>query len=574
MNEVLLTDLLLARAGPKVTRAYADALQSHYWLWRWLGTSNADTLGTIRRILVDHRLLEANASADWIVSRGRDEYAAALGMEFENSLDANVREALLGHLDPTAPPIWMDSGAGNGTALYEFTRPWVRGVGTGLSLLFDIGGTVRNWLVEEFRGEVIQGYRSETLQSTLLAAEILSVASFAAWPKSPIFDPFTELGRPADETDIFEAADLVRIRERTKEAIADLAPRGADTAAAIALGFLVDALVGRATAPNPAGFYYERPELSSIALAEVQRARQNFSALASARALPAESDLADVFAVAKRHVADITLSPSEDEAFTDRLADFGDRIKGLAFELRRTTPDVHLPAILHDVGNALWSWHFFLKDHERWSRTAATRLPAREAVRDVRRWLERPWGLISPDDLKITLGGSPSDEHLPELVGPLMPLLVGGYNNFRKSLDRPRNHAESALTQLITHRCVLRDVRVSRVRHSASNLRDLAAIVVDIASLWFERLSQEEQHAMVDAGLEPFCDAIKSGRCLTDVRTSESLPMLSRKQHALLQQYANSPEHIAKRLFEFTADGYLVDRLDVFPPEVFYVILK
>jgi hypothetical protein len=360
--------------------------------------------------------------------------------------------------------LWIDSGAGNGTALYELSSPWLRGHGTGLSLLFSVDGTLRNWLREPHRSESLQAYRSELLRSTLLHAEIFSAAVFAAGPEhTPNFDPFASLGQAHDAGGRYDAQRLVDIDTDTTVALDALSPQtGADITAAVALGFVIDALAGHSIQPNAPGFSYERWELSEPARDAVVSTLDHHARLVAGERRPLQAAHEAIVGLAQRHLSELTLSPDEDTAWSSRLAEHADSLKRVAFALGRSSADEGAPSLLHEVGNALWSWHFFLEDRQRW-KDLDTKMPvAVDAVGHVRRWLERPWGLLTTTDIKICLAGSPSDENLPPLAGPVIPLFTGGYDALRASLRNPSVATDEALLQLIRRRCLLRDLRNPR----------------------------------------------------------------------------------------------------------------
>jgi hypothetical protein len=575
VDELPLIDLLHQRAGPELTHAYLDALTVHYWLWHWLALSDPGTLATLRRILFDAGLVEANPDGTWVVNRGRREYDAMLSGVSER-LERLPLETLDGHRDPAERYSWIDSGAGNGTALYELTSPWVQGHGWGLSLLFSIDGTLRNWLQEPHRGESVPAYRSDLLRSTLLQAEIFSAATFAAGRANrPDYDPFPLLGSARDAEGSYEARSLAIIRAETGAALDALGPHaGDDAAAAVGLGFVVDALAGRSVQPNAPGFHYERWELGPAARDAVVETLSQHSPLVVAGPGRLRAEHEAIIDLAQRHVSERSLSPDEDQVWSSRIATHADALKALAFAIRRATGDEHAPGLLHEVGNALWSWHFFLGDRQRWTDVPATGQLAADAVAQVRSWLERPWGLVGRTDITICLGGTPSDADLPPLAGPIVPLFRGGYDALRRSLRNPEVATEEALLELVQRRCRLRDLRNPRgqVLHPRTPEMALAELLVELVTLWFDELPAARRSTITSAALTPLRDALRTGVWWPELERSPGLPRLSRRQQVLLDTYLAAPSGVADSLFDFSTDDELIGRLDVYPPESFGVI--
>jgi hypothetical protein len=570
-----LIELMHTQAGPETTQIYQEALAVHYWLWHWLAVSDQGTLATTRRILFDYELVEPNTEPGWVVNRGRSDLEK-LAPGLYDDFDRIRFEALDGHVDPAEPKFWMDSGAGNGTTLYELSGPWLRGHGTGLSLLFSVDGTLRNWLTEACRAETLPAYRSDLLRRTLGRAEILSAAAFAAGLRHVSdYDPYVELERARGTDGGFDAQALEAIDARTSTLLESLVEHlGEDSTAAVGLGFVIDALAGRSVQPNAPGFHYERWELSPPVTQVVDDILDRYAPLVGRNADSIKAEHDAVVALAQRHVSTPDLSPDIDEPWSTRLAEHADSLKGIAFEVRRSTTDERSPSLLHDVGNALWGWSFFVMDRRRWLDAGEMRLRAVDAVEDVRRWLERPWGILTQNDVKICLAGTPSDENLPPLATPVIPLFIGGYDEFRHSLREPDLATEDAVRELIRRRCLLRDLRdpLSSIYYPRTAPMAQAELLVELVTLWFYEQTPARRSEAVDEGLAPLCDALGSGSWWAELAPSPELPQLSRRQRTLLDDYLASPRTVTDSLFEFPDDRDLVDRIDVYPPESFDVI--
>jgi hypothetical protein len=571
-----LSVLLERAAGPEVAVAYREALYVHHWLWRWLGISDQRQLGQLRQLLMRHGLLRPSPDPGWIVNRGLREFSKFMP-GLATGLDRTVRETLDGHTMPTDLYRIMDSGAGNGTASYEMTRPWAQVTGIGLEATFPVDGTLRNWLAEEHRAQLLPGYRSQRLYSTLLTAEIFSAAAFAARQPAGGFDPVAELASAAAEGGgVLDASLISRVSERTREALDSLKPqrlRGKRVAAAVALGFLIDGLAGRVVVPNGPGFCYEDPVLAPEIFAIVQASADGSQLPSAGRLAAAGPELAAVRQLVERHRADHELPPTADMPMLDRLGPLAELLKGFAFELRRKGEAEHLVGGLHILGNTLWQWQFFLTDRPRWADTTAAKLPARSAVATVRRWLEHPWGALRREDLQVLFGGRPTGEDLPDLIRPLSPLLREGLDPFLRTQGLDPDDARPLLSTLIERRCALRDLRglTLTIRYPATHAMRQADLLVNLITQWYYGLPQAEQEATVAAGLRPLGEAIERGDWVASLRAELMPVLLSRQQTALLDRYTAAPRQTARQLFELTPDQDLAERVDFYPLEEFWV---
>src|SRR3954454_20657698 len=198
--------------------AYNAALRFHFALWKWQRISDAGSLSLLRRILAEHGLVEPNPNPAWIVNRGFAEYRQDLGDSFTQDLQSLPREALNGHALSDQPLRAFDSGSGNCTMCYESTRPGLLISGSGLSLLFSVDGTVRNWLREPFRATRLQAYRSGFAARAFRLAEIWSVAHLVAPAPNQSFDPLAELD--ASHSDgVIPSTSLLNIMAKSEEAL-------------------------------------------------------------------------------------------------------------------------------------------------------------------------------------------------------------------------------------------------------------------------------------------------------------------------------------------------------------------
>lgn len=218
-GQVEITETLGLVAKNQV-RLYRAALRFHFGLWRWQGISDQPSLSFLRRVLLENALVEPSPDPGWIVNRGAGEYRQHFGPSYEDFLNKLTRETLTGHVPIDAPQRAYDSGSGSNTAAYERTRPGMLSSGSGLSLVFAVDGTLRNWLREPLRAPRIARYKSDLAGSTLKGVEILCVARFASNNTDEgTFDPIFMLENARSEDAAIPAATLYSVERLTKETL-------------------------------------------------------------------------------------------------------------------------------------------------------------------------------------------------------------------------------------------------------------------------------------------------------------------------------------------------------------------
>jgi hypothetical protein len=559
---------------------YRSALEFHYALWKWQRISDVGSLAFLRRLLAEHNLIEPNPDPAWIVNRGRAEYRRHFGDWYAEQFKRWQRETLSGNQSRLTPQRIIDSGSGNGTACYEDARPGFLAIGSGLSLVYAVDGTVRNWLREPFRGPRLATYRSGLAARAFKLAEIWSVAHFAASEPTDKFDPITELDASSAHCEVVSGTLRAVIR-RTKKALAVYRTQDSDGGAllaGVALGFLIDALATRARHPNGMQFSYPDSALwanaISDALAALEQTPLQLDAGASLVASAAQCvDLATKIAC---HLDDPSLAPEIDGELVTVLPGLADRFKAAAFELRERRGDETLIQSLHFIGNELWRWHFFLCDLPQWNATDQSTRNASACISMVRNWLERPWGILGPKDMTLAMAEwfEPSVEP-PRLLIPLTPLLRSGVDHFvAEKLSRlPR--VTERLLKFIGQRCRLCDSRAMTewviyedATEERRQGRALADLLVELVTLWFYAQPEEVRRKIVEQGLRPLAETLQGGDWLETI----SLPQLSRPQLKVLDRYRNDAPGVIDMLFEFESTKDLVDRLDVYPSEEFWII--
>jgi hypothetical protein len=570
----------LAEADERRVVLYRSALDFHYALWKWQRISEPASLAFLRRVLGEHGLVEPNPDSAWIVNRGASEYRKAFGEDYAQELERLQRETLRGHVPYESPQRILDSGSGNGTAIYESTRPGFLMVGSGLNLCFAVDGTTRNWLREPFQAPRLQVYKSTLAAHAFKLAEIWSVAHFVSPTPSDEFEPIAELKASCADGTV-ASAKLLTIVERTKARLAAYRAQDTDGQAlvtGVALGLLIDAIASRARFPNGMQFSYPDSAIWAEVVGDV---------LAAVKSNPIRTD-AGVRLVAcapqcehlavriRRHLEDPSLSPDADSELVTMLPELADGFKSAGFELRDRNGEVRLIPLLHEIGNQLWRWHFFLSDWKEWNATEKATRSAYSSAPIVRTWLDRPWGILRQEDMELALaeGFEPSEDP-PRLLSPLLPLFRAGVNGLCDEGFRAVSRSAERLRDFIAHRCQLCDSRAEMqwvsYEDQAADVaqdRELADLLVELLTVWFYAQPERTRRKMVKKGLRPLADTLQSTGWLDGLR----LPQLSRRQLRLIERYRNDPKGTAGGLFEFQSGTDLLDRLDVYPSEEYWLM--
>jgi hypothetical protein len=547
----------------------------HHWMWSWLRKCDPESLGYIRCALMAQGVPTPNPDPGWNIDGGLSDYIktfSTVGFS-EGTLDELQERALTGLRSPDNPFSVLDLATGNGTFLYEVERPWLTVLGVALSTEFSMDGTIRNWLYEPYRGSAIKGYRSDLLRSTLSAAEVWSVFAFVNPSLSPSqADPIEALVSLTEEdAGAVTASDLQAILESLHRQMQESPTNSNKDAvvAAIALGWIIDALAGHVVVPNGMQFFYGTPFLKLALLAKVREALAAVTSTGPAleRLMNNWSLIEEAARTAENHCGDTGLSATADEAIRASLPELGDYFREAGVELRSNGASQLIVGSLYAISNTLWRWHFFLEDRARWTTDRSVARSAFSSRHVVRAWLERIWGALDTVDIQVVLGGLPdgSDE-LPTMVTWLTPLVRFGIHHFLSTYF-PDEAASHRLDRLIAHRCSLRDLRgkISLVRHEWSADAELAQLLVDLLTIWFYNQSPEDAREILSRGLIPLREVLDNGTWLSSLANISDVPVLSRRQNALLNEYRESPRSVATKLFELSSKDALCTRLDFFP---------
>ena len=98
--------------------------------------------------------------------------------------------------------------------------------------------------------------------------------------------------------------------------------------------------------------------------------------------------------------------------------------------------------------------------------------------------------------------------------------------------------------------------------------RELADLLVQLLTLWFYAQNERVRQEMMKKGLRPLADTLQNAGWLDAM----PLPQLSRRQLKLIECYRHDPKRTTSELFELQSGKDLIDRLDVYPSEEFWIL--
>jgi hypothetical protein len=579
---------LFGAVGEDAYIRYAMAKRRHYYLWKYHRISDGATLARMRTMLYEAGLLTPLTEGGWVIDRGAAEYEAGLGVSLRGFADQKgEKERLSGRHDPSKPFVWMDSGPGNGTALYEGAAPGKQGAGWGIELLYSVEGTLRKVMHPVIRSRPegsIAAYEYSPFAALLNQMEVLSVVELVTLLAGAGDTAFLDriiaiLDQAPADGEILASAVL----HAHAVANSDEHPRhqgdGEVSFTAVALSFLIDELVCRTRIPNGMNFWYEEASLVCHALAEA------LPDLAGYLGHPERENLQRVLPILAAEAERLNASDTEQTpdaewmANTRRVADI---IRSAAYEGRRRRfrklPDG--PAtLMFTAANTLWRWSFFLEHRAGLRDGLAANDNAR--IELVMQWLRRPWGIVRQDDIDTALRGFLPDDDgpAPKLLHVLQEIFPSEPDVYVTEVLRAssRETGLAALRTLVARRVVLDNLRtrVLTVRIDRDDLLERAQCVhtiIDLMATWW--------YARVAAGDAPdfahdiarLATLMREGRWIDQaIAELEHDLALGAEQREDIREYRSDPAAFTEQWFTFSDDDFDIRAsLDVFPPEQFW----
>jgi hypothetical protein len=595
-HEISLDQILAQRLEPEVYRAYIQAKQGHFRTWKYYRISDRQTLQFLRTVLYRSGVLKLNRESGWKINRSIKEYSELLGTDFIIETKTGVKELRSsGKSDPQKSLRYIDSGPGNCRALYEGAMPGVIGTGRGIEILFSVDGTLINCLREELRFEDDQlqdGYFSPYLFRCLKSLEILSVFEFLVseqisvsherYEVAQLFNLLTSLCQsqlPIPNASILEKlerdAQDIMLRMRTK--IGDMGG-GEKTVVAIMLGFLIDELVSRLDVPNGMGFWYKSMEAVLAAICQNYHALRKAITAAGVDASELEKDTSTALLECRQvDDSDTVAQQVWDMKWIRKTEAIADKFRHIGHITRqgRLLKDKDI-MLIFTVANALWRWVFFLEHRGRSEQELKDR---QRQVELVLRWLRRPWGIVSTEDVEYVYRGLvPGDEkgEVPRAFSALKVFLRSemalyfpaefGFKDSTQSLDYCK--------RLIARRLILANARwnIEKVKVDNPVLAEEsshARTIIDLLTMWLCDPRNKGSLDRIEQDLDELEKLLRNGLWLHQYQNENQFTgLLTKRQTERVRLYLDDPSSFISRLFLLGSPEFEVsEHVDVFPPE-------
>jgi hypothetical protein len=565
--------------GLDVANQLAESLQKHYSRWKVQRRSESATLAVAKHILCSAGFAKLCRNPEWIINRGIAEYQKHLGtadLTYASKLSKLLPERLSAVADPRKDLLYMDSGPGNGTALYEGAQPGWMGVGLGIQLLFSIEGTLQNCLCPSVQGDSdgrTPSYASKLFRKAELDLQMLSVLEFLEgtdtadrWDEA--FREWALLPETASATKIKE---LIAKTTVVKEMLAEI--DSTRLATAIFLGLLLDEFDGRYRYPNGMNF---RADLLHAVISAVPKAIA--AAPATVRTEhPGTDEIEESTAkllrlVEKRYAHDAQNRQTVDDLEIDHFDTMAARLRTLAFaSLKRM--DEEPRQMLFSGANETWRWIFFERDSTRW-RTNGPTPPQEDALIT---WLNRPWGMLQEDEMDhllrdVVVPDKPDDQ-------PVGLILLGSFirSGVSEGLERlfPQSLPKASRMQRLA-RFARRRIALSAQRRNVSHvildatdsmaLNVKAQILIQSFALWVQ--GQPELLEDVEAAPAKLATHFLGKRWPDGIATN-----LTRAQQRVIEEFSKAPLSYVDGIFEFEElEEYAYHVIDFYPPEQFELL--
>jgi hypothetical protein len=577
--------LLRQRLDQATFETLERAHRAHIWMWKYHRLCDRKTLGFLRSAMYSTSCLTLLRNQSWRVDRNRAEYDTHLAIPDEQYKFNRHGKTISGHDDPYELDTIMDMGPGNCTAIYEMARPGKRHIGFGDALYFTLDGTLRNCLREELRvdpeGRVPQ-YRSDVFRKGIKLIEIWSVAEFALGllgPR-PVAEnnacPFTTIRRQIKSGNVVAAEAITEATAIAQDYLSRFRAGRHDLsrqlATATMLGFLIDEMVSRCMIQNAMYFQYSATHQiladTSDAISSVSNKVQGAEAL--------RTSIQDLELFCGSFLRDTCDTQAYDLGWCTRATAVAEQLRREARLLRTTSTD--LSDRLYSGVNAIYRWTFFLEQREHaadltWKNAEDVSVIDR-CVKRIVRWLQRPFGVITMDDLELAFRGLLGQDD----KGP-MPLGVVALGDFfQQPIDefltktlgfKSVELGHEYYNLLITRRLQLAawNHNIPFVEHSGTNNEDGegANLIIDLFTLHASQKSM-----LMDAlerDMQSVIDAITDVSWVVEV---EKEVKMTRGQRRAVDEYVRSPRAKFQEWCGVALDQIdVVENIDVMPPEDF-----
>lgn len=554
-----LDDVLRTRLPATHYQAYQRLHASHFYKWKWHRNSDPFSLGALRALIYAAEVAVPSRSVTAPRTQTFRSYAEEIGLPldgFTTRVIESGRHSLDGDERTFPEP-------GDCLLMYEQSRGRQIARGVGERLTYAMDETLRNCLRPGLRLDgrhSLASIHHGPFQELLRELEIWSTGDFVLalagnGGSDDRLVPFEHLaasiGEQLDDERITEirssVAALLRTHRRATRRVGD------GGAFAVMLGFLLDELIARSAVPNGVGFWFTYAQAVLTAL--LSRLPGLWD-----RILRLGIDAGRLTA----HVEQLLTDCTPDRSPNPSAEETAESLRDIGFALRRQgeLSDDDADCVF-TASNTIWRWLFFL---ERPGQSDA------EAV--VLRWLHRPWGVVSVDDIRHAYSGMiPGDQNddIPRAFTPVVPMLQStSPQDYLCAQFGVPDHARATqvLERFIHCRYVIHSARlqVRRVLLQPDDWRELARELIDVFTDW----ADDGGHLpRFDADLGLLGEELRSGRWCADLVAAGKLTSY---QMRLLRPYLDQPAMTCDRLFLFRERRFVpAEYIGLMPPERFTI---
>ncbi|MET9133591.1 hypothetical protein [Streptomyces antibioticus] len=446
--------------------------------------------------------------------------------------------------------------------MYEQSSGRRIGHGVGERLTYAMDETLRNCLRPGLRRDGrgrVAAIHHELFRGMLQDLEVWSTGDFILaltgndGPDDRLA-PFERLaasiGAQLHERQIKEIRSSVAALFRAHRSAARRAGEGA--VFAVMLGFLLDELIARSSVPNGAGFWFTFAQDALTALlSRLPGLRERIVRLG----IDADGLTRDVEQLLAGCSPDCSPGPSAERA--------AETLRYIGFTLRRPGDPSDDADYVFIASNMIWRWVYFLE---------RPRQADAEAV--ALRWLHRPWGILTLDDVHHAYGGLiPDDEgaDVPAAFRPVVPMLrsASPQDYLCHEFGVPDHAGATRVLERFIHcRYVIHRARL-QVRHvhlEPDDLREIARELIDVFTEWAD-VGGRLPHLGADLGL--LGRELRSGQWCADLKATGKLTV---HQSRVLQPYLDSPARTCDQLFRFDEPDFVpAEHIGLMPPEKFTI---
>lgn len=556
--ETDLDEILRTRLSPGHHQAYQRLRASHFYRWKWHRDSGPDSLRGLRALLYAAEVAVPSRSVTVPRTQVFRSYAEEIGLPLDG-LSTRVTESGRHHPDGDER---MFAEPGDCLLMHEQSSGRRIAHGVGEQLTYAMDETLRNCLRPGLRldgRDRVASIHHEPFRDMLQDLEVWSTGDFllALTGNDGAHDrlvPFERLaasiGEQLDEERITEirssVAALLRAHRRaTRKA-------GEGGAFAVILGFLLDELIARSSVPNGAGFWftYTQAVLTAL-LSRIPGLRERIVRLG----IDADG--------LTRHVEQLLADCSPERSPDPSAERTAETLRHIGFSLRRQGELSDDVDCVFTASSTIWRWLYFLE---------GPRQPNAEAV--VLRWLHRPWGILTVDDVRHAYSGLiPGDKgaDVPAAFMPVVPMLRSASpQDYLCAQFGVPDHARATrvLERFIHCRYVIHRARL-QVRHvhlEPDGLRETARELIDVFTEWADAGGHLPR---MDADLGLLGKELRSGQWCADLKATGKLTAY---QSHVLQPYLDHPARTCDRLFRFGERDFVpAEHIGLMPPEKFTI---